>query len=186
MTMRATGRFSLLLGCAAALCACGASRRTAVGAQFVRSENDRNAIGLSCYALGDDEKPLGWFADVHASSRGDAEGIRYSQEPPSAPTHPVTDTSEFRGSLHLGPCVQLVERVHGYAGVGLGYAQRTIERFDASLGLGPDGYYNYPEDPSMRGSATAGLLVEPAENFLLGIGWDLYFDGVVFTAAFAF
>ncbi len=186
MTTRAMSRLPLLLGCAALLCACGASRRAAVGAQFVRSEKDRNGIGLSCYALGDEEKPLGWFVDLHASSRGDADGLAYRQEPPSAPTHPVTDTAEFRGALHLGPCVQLAECFHAYAGVGLGYAQRTIERFDASFGLSPDGYYNYAEDPSYQGSATAGLLVEPAENFLLGVGWDVYFDGVVFTAAFAF
>ena len=186
MTMRAMSRLSLPLVGAVLLCACSTSRRAAVGVQYVRAENDRGALGLSCYALGDEQEPLAWFFDVHASSQGAANGVRYSQEPPAASTHPVTDTAEFRGSLHLGPCVRLVDRLHAYAGVGFGYSQRTIERFDASLGLSPDGYYSYSENPSVQGSATAGLLVEPAENFLLGVGWDVYFDGVVFTAAFAF
>ena len=94
------------------------------------------------------------------------------------PTH--VDGGEFR-CAHLAAVVWVKLRAELARRLDEG-----IERFDASFGLSPDGYYSYSENPSFQGSATAGLLVEPAENFLLGVGWDVYFDGVVFTAAFAF
>jgi len=149
-------------------------------------EKPGDAIGASLHQLGTQQNPVGWFVDARFASQGALRGVRYDDEPSAATTHPVTDESALAIDAHVGPTVRALDSLWFHAGVGVGYMQSATERFDASRTLSADGFYHYAESPTLHGSLTAGALWMPTDGIVLGGGYDLFFDAVVFGVGFTF
>lgn len=190
-------RFAFSLACVQCLAvaatlplnACKSNQLNAAQFQYARVgdlDKPDSAFGFSLQRLGDEAFPVGWFADMRLGFAGGVEGLRYDDEPSNASTHPVTDTASGTASAHIGPTVRAMDNLWFHAGVGIGYEQGSIERYDASNTLSPDGYYNYPTNATIQGSMTAGTLWMPTEGIMLGLGYDLYFDAVVFGVGITF
>ncbi len=87
---------------------------------------------------------------------------------------------------HIGPTVHAADGLWIHAGLGVGYMQSSTERFDASRTISADGYYHYPEDPTLHGSLTAGALWMPTDGIVIGAGYDLFFDAIVIGVGVTF
>ena len=119
---------------------------------------------------------------VIGSADGTLRGLEFEDPPPAAPSHPVTGEATTAIDAHVGPTVRAMDGLWFHAGIGVGYMQSATERFDAST----IGYYHYDEGPTLHGSLTAGGLWKPTEGIALGVGYDLFFDAVVFGVGVTF
>ncbi len=175
----------------AALAACEGSQpvRGAMQVQYARvgdKDKANSALGVSLHKLGSDENKVGWFVDARFANEGSANGVEYPSAPINASAHPITDIATFAASAHVGPTFRATDGLWFHAGLGLGYMQSATERFDGSFTLSPNGYYHYADDPTMQGSATAGAMWMPVDGMVIGVGYDLFFEGTVFGIGFTF
>ncbi|MEY2715802.1 MAG: hypothetical protein RIT24_2145 [Planctomycetota bacterium] len=168
-----------------ALVSCESSRPRALQLQYAQVgdlDKPSHAIGASFHQLGSDENPVGWFVDMRIAADGTLRGLEFEDPPPAAPSHPVTGEATTAIDAHVGPTVRAMDGLWFHAGIGVGYMQSATERFDAST----IGYYHYDEGPTLHGSLTAGGLWKPTEGIALGVGYDLFFDAVVFGVGVTF
>jgi hypothetical protein len=149
-------------------------------------DKPNSALGVSLHQLGSEENKVGWFVDARFANEGSANGVEYPDAPINASTHPITDIATFAASAHVGPTIRAADGLWFHAGLGFGYMQSATERFDASFTLSPNGYYHYADDPTIHGSATAGALWMPADGLVIGVGYDVFFEGPVFGVGFTF
>jgi opacity protein-like surface antigen len=189
MTIHATGAKGLLLLAMLAVGACGTNQPKALALQFVQigdKDVKNDGGGLAYYGLGTEEEPLSWFADAHLSWSGNVDGRYYRDAPPGSAGDAITDRSARAGALHFGPCYRALDWLNLYCGAGAGYTRDYIERFDPTQTLDPSGFYNVKGDSGFGGSVSFGVLLQPGPGVLMGIGYDLYFEGVTYTLGFAF
>lgn len=188
-TRRCAALLVVLAQVAFVSCATSRANPGAMMVQYARvGDRDKpsSALGVSLHKLGSEENTVGWFVDARFANEGSADGVEYSSAPINASSHPITDVATFAASAHIGPTVRAMDGLWFHAGVGFGYMQRATERFDASFTLSPNGYYHYADDPTLHGSATAGAMWMPLEGMMVGVGYDVFFEGPVFGIGFTF
>jgi opacity protein-like surface antigen len=170
------------------LMACAHTEHAAVAFQFVRSgkrsiENDGG--GLAVFGLPSEEEEVGGFVEAHLSWSGDVNGPRYEEVPITSANDPVVDRQAIAGTLHFGPTFRVTDWLYAYAGLGVGNRYVQEQRFDNSFTLSDDGNYRRPGRNHFRGSGTVGVLLQPYDGSLLGIGYDAFFEGLVISFGFA-
>lgn len=183
-------RAALLVSASAWLGGCATEGPTAVAAQFVRIERNRfvnDGGGAAFYALGNEDEPASLFVDLRYTESGGVDGTRYYETPPGHEGDPPTGQRKTIGaSLHLGPTLRFTEWLNVYAGLGIGYREEQVQRFDPTSTLDPQGLYVVRRGERYEVSGSFGVLVRPQEELLFGIGYDTFFEGIVFTVGVVF
>lgn len=167
---------------------CAHTSQSAVAFQFVRSgkrsiENDGG--GLALFGLPGEGEDVGWFVEAHLTWSGNVRGPRYEQVPITSANDPVVDRQVIAGTLHFGPTLRVTDWLYAYAGIGAGDRYTQEQRFDGSFTLADDGNYRLPGRDHFRGSVSAGILLQPYDGSLFGIGYDSFFEGIVASVGFA-
>jgi hypothetical protein len=166
---------------------CVHNKHGAAAVQYIESGRrslGRDGLGLAFYGLPSGDEEIGWFVDAHATRSGGVDGPRVDDVPEANRFDPVVDRSTDAVVVHLGPTARITDWLFVHAGVGLGNRREQKQRFDSSFSLADDGFYRTSSD-HWRASGSFGVLVQPYDGALLGVGYDLFFEGVVFSLGFA-
>ena len=112
----------------------------------------------------------GFFLQLQTLRDGAVGGEELASLPPTAATDPIVEREQVGWCLSAGTTWQLREQWTVYGGLGAGYSETWIERFDSTLSSGNNGEYHTTTGDELDLEVTAGALYSDGYKWINDVG----------------